>query len=55
MANSLGGLCVLEWALAELGEFGDQMFGVHGIQQGTMIHRGQSLNLNYSLTQSFPL
>jgi hypothetical protein len=32
-----------------------QMYEFHGTQQGTMIHPGQTLNLDYSLTQVFPL
>jgi len=32
-----------------------QMYEFHGIQQGTMIHPGQTINLDYSLTQTFPL
>jgi hypothetical protein len=32
-----------------------QMYEFHGTQQGTMIHPGQTLNLDYSLTQTFPL
>jgi hypothetical protein len=31
------------------------MYEFHGTQQGTMIHPGQTLNLDYSLTQLFPL
>src|SRR5215472_4664787 len=32
-----------------------QMYEFHGKQQGTMIHPGQTFNLDYSLTQTFPL
>jgi len=32
-----------------------QMYEFHGKQQGTMIHPGQTVNLDYSLTQTFPL
>ena len=32
-----------------------QMYEFHGTQQGTMIHPGQTLDLDYSLTQTFPL
>jgi hypothetical protein len=32
-----------------------QMYEFHGTQQGTMIHPGQTLNLDYSLTRTFPL
>lgn len=32
-----------------------QMYEFHGTQQGTMIHPGQTFNLDYSLTQGFPL
>lgn len=32
-----------------------QMYEFHGTQQGTMIHPGQTFNLDYSLTQTFPL
>ncbi len=32
-----------------------QMYEYHGTQQGTMIHPGQTFNLDYSLTHSFPL
>ena len=32
-----------------------QMYEFHGKQQGTMIHPGQTLNLDYSLTQTIPL
>jgi len=32
-----------------------QMYEFHGTQQGTMIHPGQTFNLDYSLTQVFPL
>jgi len=32
-----------------------QMYEFHNTQQGTMIHPGQTFNLDYSLTQSFPL
>jgi len=32
-----------------------QMYEFHGTQQGTMIHPGQTLNFDYSLTQVFPL
>lgn len=32
-----------------------EMYEFHGTQQGTMIHPGQTLNLDYSLTQTFPL
>jgi hypothetical protein len=31
------------------------MYEFHGIQQGTNIHPGQTLDLDYSLTQVFPL
>jgi hypothetical protein len=30
-----------------------QMYEFHGTQQGTMIHPGQTFNLDYSLTQTF--
>ena len=32
-----------------------QMYEFHGTQQGTMVHPGQTLNLDYSLTQTFNL
>ena len=32
-----------------------QMYEFHGTQQGTMIHPGQTFNLDYSLAQAFPL
>jgi hypothetical protein len=32
-----------------------QMYEFHGTQQGTMIHPGQTFNLDYSLTHTFPL
>jgi hypothetical protein len=32
-----------------------QMYEFHGIQQGTMIHPGQTFNLDYSLTHTFPV
>ena len=32
-----------------------QMYEFHGTQQGSMIHPGQTLNLDYSLTQAIPL
>ncbi len=32
-----------------------EMYEFHGTQQGTMIHPGQTVNLDYSLTQAFPL
>ena len=32
-----------------------QMYEFHGAQEGTKIHPGQTLNLDYSLTQSFRL
>lgn len=32
-----------------------QMYEFHGTQQDTQIHPGQTLNLDYSLTQRFPL
>jgi hypothetical protein len=32
-----------------------QMYEFHGAQQGTMIHAGQTFNLDYSLTQTFPI
>jgi len=32
-----------------------QMYEFHGVQQGTMVHPGQTFNLDYSLTQTFPL
>jgi hypothetical protein len=31
------------------------MYEFHGTQPGTMVHPGQTLNLDYSLTQSFAL
>jgi hypothetical protein len=31
------------------------MYEFHGTQQGTMVHPGQTLDLDYSLTQTFPL
>ena len=32
-----------------------EMYEFHSTQQGTMIHPGQTFNLDYSLTQAFPL
>ncbi len=32
-----------------------EMYEFHGTQQATMIHPGQTVNLDYSLTQAFPL
>jgi hypothetical protein len=32
-----------------------QMYEFHGTQQGTMVHPGQTFNLDYSLTRTFPL
>jgi acyl dehydratase len=32
-----------------------EMYEFHGTQQGTMVHPGQTINLDYSLTQTFPL
>jgi hypothetical protein len=32
-----------------------QMYEFHGTQQGTMVHPGQTFNLDYSLTQTFAL
>jgi hypothetical protein len=32
-----------------------QMYEFHGTQQGTMVHPGQTFNLDYSLIQSFPI
>ena len=32
-----------------------EMYEFHGTQQGTMIRPGQTVNLDYSLTQAFPL
>lgn len=32
-----------------------EMYEFHGTQEGTMVHPGQTINLDYSLTQSFPL
>jgi hypothetical protein len=32
-----------------------QMYEFHGTQEGTMIHPGQTFNLDYSLTHNFPL
>ena len=32
-----------------------QMYEFHGTQEGTMIHPGQTFNLDYSLTHTFPL
>jgi hypothetical protein len=32
-----------------------EMYEFHGNQEGTAIHPGQTLNLDYSLTQAFPL
>jgi hypothetical protein len=32
-----------------------EMYEFHGTQKGTAIHPGQTLNLDYSLTQAFPL
>jgi hypothetical protein len=31
------------------------MYEFHGTQEGTMVHPGQTLNLDYSLTQTFSL
>ena len=31
------------------------MYEFHGTQQGTMVHPGQTFNLDYSLTHTFPL
>ena len=31
------------------------MYEFHGVQKGTNIHPGQTLNLDYSLTQTIPL
>jgi hypothetical protein len=32
-----------------------EMYEFHGTQEGTSIHPGQTLNLDYSITQTFPL
>ena len=32
-----------------------QMYEFHGTQEGTMIHPGQTFNLDYSITHAFPL
>jgi hypothetical protein len=32
-----------------------QMYEFHGTQQGTMVHPGQTFNLDYSLAHTFPL
>ena len=32
-----------------------EMYEFHGAQEGTMVHPGQTLNLDYSLTHAFPL
>lgn len=32
-----------------------QMYEFHSVQQGTMIHPGQTFNMDYSLTHAFPL
>jgi hypothetical protein len=32
-----------------------QMYEFHSTQEGTMVHPGQTFNLDYSLTQTFPL
>ena len=32
-----------------------QIYEFHGTQQGTLVHPGQTFNLDYSLTQTFPL
>jgi hypothetical protein len=32
-----------------------EMYEFHGTQEGTAIHPGQTLNLDYSLTQAFPV
>ncbi len=32
-----------------------QMYEFHGIQQGTMVHPGQTFNLDYSLTHTLPI
>lgn len=32
-----------------------QMYEFHGTQQGTMVHPGQTLDLDYSFTRTFPL
>jgi hypothetical protein len=32
-----------------------EMYEFHGTQEGTMVHPGQTFNLDYSLTHSFPL
>jgi hypothetical protein len=32
-----------------------QMYEFHGTQEGTMVHPGQTFNLEYSLTQTFPI
>jgi len=32
-----------------------QMYEFHGTQEGTMVHPGQTFNLDYSLTHAFPL
>jgi len=31
------------------------MYEFHGSQEGTMVHPGQTFNLDYSLTHTFPL
>ena len=32
-----------------------QMYEFHGTQEGTMVHPGQTLNLDYSLTHTLPI
>ena len=32
-----------------------ELYEFHGTQQGTNIHPGETMNLDYSLTQAFPL
>jgi hypothetical protein len=32
-----------------------QMYEFHGTQEGTMVHPGQTINLDYSLTHTFPV
>jgi hypothetical protein len=32
-----------------------EMYEFHGTQEGTMVHPGQTLNLDYSLTHTFPV
>jgi hypothetical protein len=32
-----------------------EMYEFHGTQEGTMVHPGQTLNLDYSLTHAFPI